>query len=130
MGPFINSPFDETLNDWELDIVQNFFWLINNRSVNRTEKDRLLWKGGKNGLFTVKENYELMVGGNTKTVPMKMPRNNCVPPEVCFCLGSLVGKSTNIGLTLKRGFQMESRFPLCGKAEEVPDHLLIHCPSI
>ena len=84
MEPFINSPFNETLNDWELDIVQNFFWLINNRSVNQTEKDILLWKGGKNGLFNVKENYELMVGGNTKTVPMKMPRNSCVPPKVCF----------------------------------------------
>ena len=28
----------------------------------------------------------------------------------------------------KRGFQMASRCPLCGKAEEVLDHLLIHCP--
>ena len=30
----------------------------------------------------------------------------------------------------KRGFQMARRCSLCGKAEEVMDHLLIHCPSI
>ena len=30
----------------------------------------------------------------------------------------------------KRGFQLASRCPLCGEAEENMNHLLIHCPSI
>ena len=30
----------------------------------------------------------------------------------------------------KRGFQLASRCPLCGKAEEELNHLLIHCLSI
>ena len=48
------------------------------------EKDSLHWKGGKNGMCTVKESYELLVGGNTKTVPMKVLCNSCVRPKVCF----------------------------------------------
>ena len=30
----------------------------------------------------------------------------------------------------KRGFQMASRCPLCGEADEKPNHLLIHCPWV
>ena len=30
----------------------------------------------------------------------------------------------------KRGFQVASRCPLCGKAEENMNHLLIHYPSV
>ena len=30
----------------------------------------------------------------------------------------------------KRGFQLTNRSPLCGKAEEELNHLLIHCPLI
>ena len=56
--PIFVIPF----NDWELDIVQNYFCLINSRSVNQMEKDNLHWKGGKNGMYTVKESYELLVG--------------------------------------------------------------------
>ena len=30
----------------------------------------------------------------------------------------------------KRGFQLVSRCPLCGKAEDELNHILIHCPSV
>ena len=30
----------------------------------------------------------------------------------------------------KRGFQMASKCPLCGRADEELNHLLIHCPSV
>ena len=30
----------------------------------------------------------------------------------------------------KRGFQLASKCPLCGKAEEELNHLLFHCPLI
>ena len=44
------------------------------------EKDNLHWKGGKNEMYTIKKSYEVLVGGNTRTVPM----NSCVPPRACF----------------------------------------------
>ena len=30
----------------------------------------------------------------------------------------------------KRGFQLESRCPLCKEVEENIDHILLHCPSV
>ena len=35
---------------------------INERDI--LERDRLFWKGDKNGMFTVKENCKLIEGGN------------------------------------------------------------------
>ena len=54
-------------------------------------------------MYTVKESYELLVGGNTRTVPMNILWNSCVPKSVLFCLGSPVGKSSNNGSTQKEG---------------------------
>ena len=60
------------------------------------EKDKLLWKGHKNGLFIVKATDVHLAGGNTKTIPMKMLWNSYAPPKTSFfCLESLVRKSAN-----------------------------------
>ena len=62
---------------------------------------------------------------------MKILWNSCVPPKVCiFAWEVWWGKVLTMDQLKKGGFQMASRCPLCGKAEEVLDHLLIHCPSI
>ena len=110
--------FVRLFNDWELDIVQNFFCLITCRSVNQMEKDSLHWKGGKIGMYIVKESYELLVGGNTRIVPMKILWNSYVPPKVCFFAWEVWwGKVLTMDQLKKRGFQMASRCPLCGKAK-------------
>ena len=48
-----NPRFVRAFNDWELDAVRNFINPINNKKTNLLEKDRLLWKGDKNGIFSV-----------------------------------------------------------------------------
>ena len=54
-----------------------------------------------------------------------------MPPKACFFAWEVWwGKVLTMDQLKKRGFQMASRRPVCGKAEEVLDHLLIHCPSI
>ena len=40
------------------------------------------------------------------------------------------GKVLTMEQLRKRGFQMASRCPLCGRAKENLDHLLLHCHSI
>ena len=41
-----------------------------------------------------------------------------------------MGKSLNYGAIKKKGYQMPSKCPLCKKAEEDLDHLLIHCHTV
>ena len=67
-----------------MDEVQNFINLINCKKINQLERDRLLWKGDKNGIFSIKANFKLLEGGNLKSVPLKVLWNGCVPPKMCF----------------------------------------------
>ena len=79
-----NLSFVRSFNDWELDIVQHFICLINNMKVDLLGRDRLFWKGDKNGMYTVKENYKRIEGGDVKVVPINLLWNSCVPPKVRF----------------------------------------------
>ena len=88
-------------------------------------------KGDKDGLFTVKANYKMLEGRNTRAVPLKMLWNSCVPPEVNFFAWEVWwGKVLTLEQLKKRGFQLANRCLLCGKDEESLDHLLLHCTSV
>ena len=66
-------------------------------------------------MYTVKESYELLVGGNTRTVPMNILWNSCVSPKVCFFAWEVRwGKVLTMDQLKKRGVQIASRCPLCG----------------
>ena len=91
--------FIRPLNDWEIDEVQNFLCLLNNRRVKQEEKDKFIWKGDKEGTYTVRVTMARLEEVSSRTAPM-------------------------------RGFQLASKCPLCGKAKEELNHILIHCPSV
>ena len=86
------------------------------------EQDKLLWNGDLNGHYTVWANVTLLEGAADKTAPWKLLWN--IAWEVWW------EKILTTEHLKKRGFQLASRCPLCGKAEENLNHLLIHCPSV
>ena len=92
------------------------------------EQDKLLWKGDLNGHYTGRANVTLMEGAMDKTAPCKLLWNNLVPPKVSFFAWEVWWEKILTTEHLKkRGFQLTSRCPLSGKAEENLNHLLIHC---
>ena len=48
------------------------------------KKDRLLWKGDKNGIFFVKANFARLEGRSVRIVPMNLLWKSCVPSKVNF----------------------------------------------
>lgn len=52
MGGVWNLVFGRYLNDWEMEEVQNLFYLINLRRINQLEKDGICWQGNKS-LYTL-----------------------------------------------------------------------------
>ena len=127
-----NTRFTRSFNDWEMDEVQNFINLISQKKKNQLERDRLLWKGDKNGIFFIKANFKLLEGGNLKSVPLKVLWNDYIPPKVCFFAWEAGwGKALTMEqLKKKKGYQMRSKCPLCKKVERDLDCLLIHCHAM
>ena len=44
-----NPRFSRAFNHWELEQVQNFIGLSNNKLIIPLKKDKIVWKGNKNG---------------------------------------------------------------------------------
>ena len=62
-------------------------------------------------------------------MPFKMLWNPCVPTKVYFfAWEAWWGKVLTSDQLKKMGVSLASRCPFCGEAEEVIEHLFIHCP--
>ena len=95
------------------------------------EKDSLSRKIDGKGSFTVKADFTHLEGGTLISASTKLSWNSCVPPKVgFFAREAWWGKVLTTERLKKRGFQLANRCPLCEKAEEKLEDLLIHCPSI
>lgn len=57
-------PFLRAANDWELEDFSAFFSLLYGMVIRRGTED-LSWMGSKDGAFTVKSMYTLLVGRNS-----------------------------------------------------------------
>lgn len=49
-GRHWNRCFSSHLNNWELEIVGSFFFILQEKFVERVE-DRMVWMGSRNGCF-------------------------------------------------------------------------------
>ena len=98
---------------------------------NNNLSDRLWWKKAKNGSYYVKTGLDLLEGGRQQLVPIKMLWNPIVPTKVGFFTWEVWWrKILTMDQLKKRGFSLANRCPLCGKAEETLEHLLIHYPKV
>ena len=55
-----NLRFIRGFNDWELDMVGKLLQILRSQRIT-SEEDSVFWKGGKNGMFGIKEAYGLMI---------------------------------------------------------------------
>ena len=77
-----NLRFSRAFNDWELEQVQNFIRLTNNKLIIQRKKDRIVWKGNKNGQFLVKVYCSLLEVGPPLKAPTNIIWNPYVPTKV------------------------------------------------
>ena len=97
--------FVRPLNDWEVDDARRFLCLLTSKRLKHEEKDSLLWKGDKKGVYTVRANAALLEGDNGRTTPLDMLWNNYMPLEVCFFAWEVWWGKVLIAENLKkRGF--------------------------
>ena len=74
-----NFRFVRNLNDWELGAMERFLSLLQGHSVKREQKDRVGWKGGNIGFFSVKGLYSVLEADGTTPFPLKIVWNPWIP---------------------------------------------------
>ena len=95
-----NPRFFRSLNDWEIEQVQNFIGLTNNKRIFPQKKDQLVWKGDillsllikkkkKKGQFTVKAYCNSQEGGSPLKAPVKFCGTRLCLLKWAFLLGKL-----------------------------------------
>ena len=113
-------------------MVEEFIFTVQEKKIiSPLEKDGLVWKKAKHGLFTFKSSFDFMEGGRSNFLPRKLFWNQCVPTNVGFyAWEAWWGKMMTIDQLKRRGFSQANRCSLCGSDEENIEHLLIQCKMV
>ena len=122
-----NLRFSRGFNDWELDLIGDLLTMLRDYRIS-FEEDLVIWKGGGNGDFGVKEAYNLLLAPNETTFPKKCIWVDTVPTKVAFFAWEATwGKILTLDRLQQRGWQLPNRCFLCGCEEETINHILLHC---
>jgi ribonuclease HI len=134
-------------NNWNIPLIRSIFWedeaeIICSLPLSRYwSKDKLIWKGTKNGEFTVRSAYFLEQermramtgeGSNTKDGEhiwkaiwsLKVPNSTKVFMWRACC--NILPTRDNLG---RRGVVDDVVCPLCNREEETVIHALWSCPA-
>ena len=120
---FIRGP-----NDWEADVVNDFFHLLASNSPLATNGDRMRWKLTKNGDFTIQSYYHKLHGSFPFTFPWKGIWKVKAPRHVSFFVWTATWDRILTGDKLRlKGFDFIDWCIMCRCCGETVDHLLLHC---
>ena len=124
-----NVTFVRDSNDWEIDLVVEFFQILASNSPSTEGPDRLCWKGHKDGVFTSRSFYQLLDVRPGVSFPWKGIWAAKAPPRVSFFIWTATwGRILTCDNLMRRGYTMVSRCCLCCSEGETVDHLLLYCP--
>ncbi|RVW51312.1 hypothetical protein CK203_075470 [Vitis vinifera] len=87
-------------NDWELDLIGAMFNMLRDFKISQ-EEDSVLWKGGGQGTFGVRDAYNLLVAPNALAFPVKCIWVDKVPTKAAFLFGRLHGGRSSPWIGLK-----------------------------
>lgn len=87
---FWNVHFERTVNDWEMDDCSVFYSLLYSKAWRRGRDDKLLWLSSKNGVFSVKSMYGVLLRGSNVGFPWLQCWKTWFPLEFIFSFGSLL----------------------------------------
>ena len=125
-----NVTFGRDFNDWELDLVVEFFQLLASNTSTKEGPDGLRWKGRKDGVFASRSFYHLLIERSRVPFPWKGIWAVKAPPRVSFFIWTVTwGRILTCDNLMRRGYTMVGRCCLCCSDGETVDHLLLHCPS-
>ncbi|RVX10791.1 LINE-1 retrotransposable element ORF2 protein [Vitis vinifera] len=122
--PLFLRPF----NDWEVEEAERLLSSIQGKRVDADGEDRMLWRGTKNEIFTVKSLYKSLDHSYAVSFPGKIIWSPYVPSKVSFFAWEASWEKVLTQDQLKRrGWILANRCCLCCVEEETINHILVHC---
>ena len=98
-----NLRFARDSNDWELDLIGTMFNMLRDFKISQ-EEDSVLWKGGGQGTFGVRDAYSLLGPPNALAFPNKYIWVDKVPIKADFFAWEVTwGKILTLDRLQKRG---------------------------
>ncbi|RVX02510.1 LINE-1 reverse transcriptase-like [Vitis vinifera] len=120
--------FSRALNDWEIEMMEQFMLKIQAFRWQREIEDKLVWTASRSGAFSVKSLYSTLEPGGSAMFPYVGIWSARVPPKVAFFAWEASwGKILTLDQLQRRGYSLANRCFLCLTEAETVDHLLLHC---
>ncbi|RVW46613.1 Transposon TX1 uncharacterized 149 kDa protein [Vitis vinifera] len=120
--------FSKALNDWEIEMMEQFILKIQAFKVQRENEDKMVWTASRSGVFSVKSLYFTLEPGGSAMFPYVGIWRARVPPNVAFfAWEASCGKILTLDQLQRRGFSLANRCFLCLTEAETVDHLLLRC---
>ncbi|RVW65755.1 LINE-1 retrotransposable element ORF2 protein [Vitis vinifera] len=124
----VDSSFLRPFNDWEVEEAERLLSSIQGKRVDADGEDRMLWRGTKNEIFTVKSLYKSLDHSYAVSFPGNIIWSPYVPSKVSFFAWEASWEKVLTQDQLKRkGWILANRCCLCCVEEETINHILVHC---
>ena len=108
--------------------MERFLSLLPRHSMKREQKDRVVWKGGNKGVFSIKGLYFVLENGCTTPFPLKIVWNPWIPSKASFFTWEACwGKVLTLDQLKKRGWTLANRCALCKVELKTINHILLYC---
>jgi hypothetical protein len=130
-----NVTFMRDFNDWEVDVVAEFFQFLHSHMVPNAAPnvapDELRWKPCKDGVFTSRSYYYALIDRRGVRFPWKSIWRVKAPPRVAFFVWTATwGRILTCDNLMRRGYTMAGWCCMCCCDGETVDHLLLHCSAV
>ena len=114
--------------DWELGYFALFMDSIYQGVFKQGEADAICWDSSSRKVFEVKSFYKALFMTAYQVFPLRSVWKPKVPTKVSFFLWTTVlGKVLTMDNLRKCGLVVIDWCCMCKRAEEITDHLLLHC---
>ena len=108
--------------------MDRFLQVLHRKQIRPFMEDKILFKGSKNDVFSVKIIYRVLDYSPQVVFPTRTIWNPVIPPRFgFFAWEASWGKVLTLDQLKRRGRALTNRCFLCEEDEEDINHLLVHC---
>ncbi|XP_026395787.1 uncharacterized protein LOC113290395 [Papaver somniferum] len=136
---YVSQLIEQDTKKWDLNMINVLLEIVENICRIRVPmigKDKIRWTGTRNGKFTFKSAYNILLDESSSGVissnnnfPWKRMWNMSLPPKILHLIWRIHQDSVPTRDKMVKHVQtIDDICPFCGNCKEDVQHLFLHCP--